>query len=157
MKFFFSQRKDKTWIEEGKSPECDCKLGVWCTVDVATCPSMAPWFLFVSDFDEMGFWFVIVISNARWQWKLRYFWWVLSKRRQAYGLYSFNISHAVVQNIVPTSTKNYSGHDRSNKPKEIFFSLTAALRAIRNAQGGVLDSGLALVNRWRSWWWWLCR
>ena len=53
----FSQRKDKTWIEEGKSPECDCKLGVWCTVDAATCPSMAPWFLFVSDFDEMGFWF----------------------------------------------------------------------------------------------------
>ena len=45
-----------------------------------------------------------------------------------------------------TSTNNYPGQARSIKSEEIFFSLTGALRAIRNAQGGVLGWDLALVN-----------
>ena len=46
----------------------------------------------------------------------------------------------------PTILTTIQGQGRSNKPKEIFFSLTGALRAIRNAQGGVLGWDLALVN-----------
>ena len=45
----------------------------------------------------------------------------------------------------PTILTTIQGQAGSNKPKEICFSLTGAIRAIRNAQGGVLDSVLALV------------
>ena len=45
----------------------------------------------------------------------------------------------------PTILTTIKGQAGLNKTKEICFSLTGAIRAIRNAQGGVLDSVLALV------------
>ena len=54
----------------------------------------------------------------------------------------FYISYAVLYTYPPVLT---TIQGRSNKSNEIFLSLTGAIRAIRNAWGGVLDSVLALV------------